>query len=181
MNAFGKHAQFFFFFLFNFGKIGVVFCCDSRVCDFAVKASDGAAKIIWMERTIKGNASSSCLRSLLLCVYRERRIAAGCGDLVTPTRTFLSEGVIGVRAITQVFCAAFCRAPFRRSFCRRCSLCAHTESIDAETAIVSVQRSRCHNNDRKATGFKGTTTKRHACVAHSLELTSSIAENYSTN
>jgi hypothetical protein len=40
-----------------------------------VKASDGAAKVIWMEKTIKG-----------------------VGDLVTPTRVFIKEGLIGVRS-----------------------------------------------------------------------------------
>lgn len=39
-----------------------------------VKASDGAAKIVWMEKNIKG-----------------------VGDLVTPTRNFIKEGVVGVR------------------------------------------------------------------------------------
>lgn len=53
-----------------------------------VKASDGAAKIVWMEKNIKG-----------------------CGDLVTPTRTFASEGVVR-------FVLACSRAPdCRRSAC----------------------------------------------------------------
>lgn len=40
-----------------------------------VKASDGAAKVIWMEKAIKG-----------------------VGDLVTPTRVFIKEGLVGVRS-----------------------------------------------------------------------------------
>lgn len=40
-----------------------------------IKANDGAAKVIWMEKAIKG-----------------------VGDLVTPTRVFIKEGVLGVRS-----------------------------------------------------------------------------------
>jgi hypothetical protein len=43
-----------------------------------LKANDGAAKVIWMEKTIKG-----------------------VGDLVTPTRIFVKEGVLGVRTATS--------------------------------------------------------------------------------